>query len=258
MQHHLQIIPILAFKDNYIWLIHDGKQAVVIDPGEAMPVINVLEKLHLTLNTILITHHHHDHIDGVATLIERYPLIKVYAPKREQYDFKHSPVCEPDTININILGLRLRVIDCAGHTSGHIAYYAQNQDWLLSGDVIFAAGCGFVVQNAYQQAFDSLQKIANLPPQTQIFCTHEYTLNNIKFARTLEPNNALLLQRQQEVVQLRAQNQPTLPTTVALELATNPFLRYNSPELLTNISIKSSNPVEIFSTIRNIKNNYKT
>ena len=261
MQHNLQIIPILAFEDNYIWLIHNGKQAVVVDPGDANPVLTVLKALNLTLNTILVTHHHHDHIDGVATLIKTYPQVKVYAPMLEQYQFSHSPVSEPDSINIDALNLTFSVIDCAGHTQGHIAYYAQNlnnQHCLFSGDVIFAAGCGFVMSEAYQQAFNSLQKIANLPPQTQIYCTHEYTLKNIQFARTLEPNNAALIQRQQDALQKRAANQPTLPTTVALELATNPFLRCKSDEIIHNLEANKSDQIEIFTLMRNAKNNYKS
>ena len=258
MQHNLQIIPILAFEDNYIWLIHNGKQAVVVDPGDASPVLSALKALNLTLNTILVTHHHHDHIDGVAALVQAYPQVKVYAPKLEQYHFAHTPVLEPDLITIDALNLTFSVMDCAGHTQGHIAYYAQSQHWLFSGDVIFAAGCGFVMNEAYQQAFNSLQKIVTLPPQTQIYCTHEYTLKNIQFARTLEPNNAALLQRQQDAMQIRTANQPTLPTTVALELATNPFLRCNSDEILHNLEIKNSNQVEIFTLIRKIKNNYKS
>ncbi|HOY69261.1 MAG TPA: hydroxyacylglutathione hydrolase [Methylotenera sp.] len=259
MQHNLQIIPILAFEDNYIWLIHNGKQAVVVDPGDANPVLSVLKALSLTLVTILVTHHHHDHIDGVAVLIKNYPQAKVYAPKLEDYQFSHSPVSEPDAINIDALNLTFKVIDCAGHTQGHVAYYAQRpngQHWLFSGDVIFAAGCGFVMNDAYQQAFNSLQKIANLPPQTHIYCTHEYTLKNIQFARTLEPNNAALLQRQQDAVQKRLTNQPTLPTTVALELATNPFLRCHSDEIVRNLKADKCDKIEIFTLIRMAKNNY--
>lgn len=266
MQHNLQIIPILAFEDNYIWLIHNGKQAVVVDPGDARPVLDALKTLDLTLNTILITHHHHDHIDGVAVLANSYPHVVVYAPKRDTYQFAHSPVAEPDVISIDALDLNLSILDCAGHTNGHIAYYAQRpnqQHWLFCGDVIFAAGCGFVPEGAYAQAYTSLQKIAKLPPQTLIYCTHEYTLINIQFARSLEPNNAALLLRQQEVTKMRAANLPTLPTTVALELTTNPYLRCHSDEILHqlkmhNDAINTHHPVEIFTQIRKIKNNYKS
>lgn len=266
MQHNLQIIPILAFEDNYIWLIHNGKQALVVDPGDASPVLSALKALNLTLNTILITHHHHDHIDGVTTLISHYPQVNVYAPKLDVYHFAHTPVSEPDVIQVNALNLSFSIINCAGHTQGHIAYYVQKpdqQDWLFSGDVIFAAGCGFVPEGAYAQAYASLQKIAKLPPHTQIYCTHEYTLNNIQFAVSLEPNNAALRLRQQEAVKMHAANLPTLPSTVALELATNPFLRCHSKDILHQLELhsdatKANHQVEIFTMIRKLKNSYKS
>ena len=150
--YNLQIIPIPAFEDNYIWLIHNGKQALVVDPGDAMPVFARLKQFNLTLSTILITHHHHDHIDGVGQLRAAFPEVKIYAPKLEQYRFVHTPVSEPDIVTISALNLSFKVIDVPGHTFGHIAYYAEpaaGSHWLFSGDVLFGAGCGRVPEESY-------------------------------------------------------------------------------------------------------------
>ena len=140
MQHKIQIIPIPAFKDNYIWLLHNGIQATIVDPGDASPVIAVLHQLNLSLSTILVTHHHHDHIGGVHTLIQHYPDVTIYAPQHEEYDFRHHAVSEPDTVSLPDFGLQFAVIDLPGHTLGHIAYYTE--DILFCGDTLFGAGCG--------------------------------------------------------------------------------------------------------------------
>lgn len=259
--HDFQIIPIPAFEDNYIWLIHNNKQAIVIDPGDAAPVVAALNQHHLTLDTILITHHHHDHIDGVAHLLNQYPQAQAYAPTLENYPFKHIAVSESAHPRLMPLGIDLCVLDCAGHTKDHIAYFAKlpnNQYWLFSGDVIFAAGCGFVPEGCYVQAYQSLQKIATLPPQTQIFCTHEYTLNNIQFALTIEPNNLALQQRLKNTLQTRKYNRPTLPTSVGLELETNPFLRCDNNDIITTVNIKNPNNLSTFTALRKLKNTYKS
>lgn len=259
--HDVQIIPIPAFDDNYIWLIHNNKLAIVIDPGDAAPVLATLTELQLSLVTILITHHHYDHIDGVADLLKQYPQTQVYAPTLEHYPFEHTAVSEATHSTITALGIDFSVLDCPGHTQDHIAYYAQlpnHQYWLLSGDVIFAAGCGFVPEGSYALAYQALQKIAALPQQTQIFCTHEYTLNNIQFALTIEPNNLVLLQRLKDTLQRRQLNQPTLPTSVGLELETNPYLRCNQHEIIHTVNIESPNNLSIFTAIRKLKNSYKS
>lgn len=259
--HDFQIIPIPAFEDNYIWLIHNNKQAIVIDPGDAAPVIAVLNQLQLSLETILVTHHHHDHIDGVADLLNQYPQTQVYAPKLENYPFKHIAVSEATHHSLMVLGIDFCVIDCAGHTKDHIAYYARlpiNQYCLFSGDVIFAGGCGFVPEGFYAQAYQSLQKIAALPPQTKIFCTHEYTLNNIRFALTIEPNNLALQKRLKNTLQTRKCNLPTLPTSIELELETNPFLRCDNDDIITSVNIGHLNNLSIFTALRKLKNAYKS
>lgn len=258
IQAQLQIIPISAFKDNYIWLVHNGNQAVVVDPGDAAPVLNTLNTLKLNLQTILITHHHHDHIDGVNALIAQYPDAKVFAPRFEKYDFSHIAVSEPDFIQCNDWLARARVIDLPGHTLGHVAYYIeqQSQKWLFCGDTLFGAGCGRLFEGSAQQMMHSLQKLAALPADTQVYCTHEYTLHNINFALSLEPNNHHLLQRQQETIKLRKLGQPSLPSTIALELATNPFLRCDSQEIQASIDLENATAIQAFSAIRELRNHY--
>lgn len=258
MQHQLQIIPIPAFKDNYIWLIHNSCQAIIVDPGDAIPVFNTLKALKLQLETILITHHHQDHIDGVSALIAKYPDAKVFAPKLEHYDFKHTPVSEPDVIDFSGWLPHARVIDLPGHTLGHIAYYIEQsgQKLLFCGDTLFGAGCGRLFEGTPLQMMTSLEKLAVLPADTQIYCTHEYTLHNINFALSLEPRNTALIQRQQDTVALRNIQQPSLPSSIALELATNPFLRCDSKEIQSSIQLKNPTLLQVFSRIREMRNVY--
>lgn len=263
MLHKLQIIPISAFKDNYIWLIHNGTQAIVVDPGDATPVFATIKMLNLSLHSILITHHHHDHTGGVAALMQAFSNVKVFAPANEKYQFKHTPVSEPDFIQIddfyvNNKPLNFSIIDLPGHTLGHIAYYTQ--DILLCGDTLFGAGCGRLFEGTPEQMYASLQKLADLPKDTRVFCTHEYTLHNIHFALTLEPNNAALIKRLADTQALRINNLPSLPSNIAMELATNPFLRCNILEfqqaIQQTIALNSTNPLAIFTAIRQIRNHY--
>ncbi len=267
MQHDLQIIPIPAFKDNYIWLIHNGSQAIIVDPGDAEPVFIILTRLKLSLQTILITHHHHDHIGGVTRLMEAYPNVTVYAPKLEQYHFNHTPIREPDVIELSPFNLKLAVFDLPGHTLGHVAYYierhADNYDesrddnnLLFCGDTLFGAGCGRLFEGTPAQMFSSLQKLAALPHNTQVYCTHEYTLHNISFALSLEPNNQALIKRQLETLRLRSLQLPSLPSSIGLELATNPFLRCDTAEIRSSIQLESPTSLQVFSTIREIRNHY--
>lgn len=262
MQHSLQIIPIPAFKDNYIWLIHNGRQAIVVDPGDAEPVLENLKRLDLTLKTILITHHHSDHIDGVSTLLETFSDVTVYAPKLEHFIFKHKSVSEPDVIELAEFDIKLTVIDVPGHTLGHIAYYVEREpeqlreNSLFCGDTLFGAGCGRLFEGTASQMLSSLHKLATLPPSTKVYCTHEYTLHNINFALTLEPNNLALIMRLQETLRLRNLLQPSLPSSIGLELATNPFLRSNSQEIQSTMQLTNASDLEVFSTARELRNHY--
>ncbi len=258
MQHKIQIIPVPAFKDNYIWLIHDGIRAVAVDPGDAAPLISTLSTLNLNLEAILITHHHQDHIGGVADLLNQFPDLKVFAPKLEHYAFKHIPVGEPDKFKCTAWLPELKVMDLPGHTLGHIGFYIEyyDQKWLFCGDTLFGAGCGRLFEGTPLQLFSSLQKLAALPADTQVFCTHEYTLHNINFALTLEPGNEVLMQRHQDTTNIRNAELPSLPSTIALELATNPFLRCDSKQIQLSTQLLNQSLLQVFIKIRELRNCY--
>lgn len=249
----LEVLPISAFQDNYIWLLRSGNHAAVVDPGDAVPVISVLEKLNLQLDAILITHHHADHIDGVMDLLQRWPAI-TYAPKRESYSFTHTQVEEGDEIVLPSLGVKFDVMEVPGHTLGHVAYYGAN--CLFCGDTLFSGGCGRLFEGTPEQMYTSLQRFAQLPPETAVYCTHEYTEHNLSFARRLEPHNPQLINRQHEVELLRKDKQPTLPSSIGTELETNPFLRCHIAEIQLASGIENHNPIEVFSSIRRLRNNY--
>jgi hydroxyacylglutathione hydrolase len=247
----LNIIPIPAFDDNYIWLLHNGQNAVVIDPGDATPVIETLTKLNLSLSAILITHHHSDHIDGVAALLKRQAAA-VYAPSYEKFSFKHTQINEGDVVNLPEIGLNFSVMWLPGHTLDHIVYV--NDDYLFCGDVLFGAGCGRLLGGTAMQMYTSLQRLKSLKPSTKVFCTHEYTAKNIAFAQTLDPDNADLINRKQQVKQLRMQNLPSLPSTIELELKTNPFLRCNQSRIIQHSQAESNNELDVFTAIRGLRN----
>ena len=225
----LEITPIPAFNDNYIWLLHAQSHAVVVDPGIAQPIIEALKNQQLQLKAILITHHHHDHIDGVEELV-KYANCPVYAPQYEQYYFNHEAVSEGDIVQINALDIDLKVMWLPGHTLGHIAYF--NKDVLFCGDTLFGAGCGRLFEGTPTQMLASLNRLKQLPKKTKVYCTHEYTTKNIDFALTLEPNNTALQTRKTNVSALRYANLPSLPSTIELELETNPFLRCQASEIM--------------------------
>lgn len=256
MNHNLQIIPISAFKDNYIWLIHNGVHATVVDPGDSTPVIETLASLNLTLTTILITHHHHDHIGGVVELLSAFPKVVIYAPALEQYDFKHIAITEEDSVYISDLKIIFAILDLPGHTLGHIAYYCTQHELLFCGDTLFGAGCGRLFEGTPTQMYHSLQKLAALPLTTEIYCTHEYTLHNLNFALTLEANNPVLIERFRKTHKLRESNTPSLPSTIELELATNPFLRCDSQKIQSSIQLQNSSEIEIFTKLRELRNHY--
>ena len=249
----LNIIPIPAFEDNYIWLLHQHGYAVVVDPGDASPVIATLQKLQLKLAAILITHHHSDHIDGVSDLLD-FQSAPVYAPQYEQFHFKHIQLKDNDSINVPEIGQSFQVLWLPGHTLGHIAYV--NDDYLFCGDTLFGAGCGRLFEGTPAQMLASLTRLKTLNPHTKVFCTHEYTAKNIAFALTLDAENADLMARASEVKQLRQQNLPSLPSTIALELATNPFLRCTQASIISNSQAKLSDELSVFTAIRSLRNHY--
>jgi len=229
-QRALRVLAVPAFNDNYLWLVHDGVNAAVIDPGAAEPILAALREHHLTLTAILLTHHHADHIGGVPALLERYQ-VPVFGPQSDGIKAVTVPLAQDQCIDVPGLALRLRVLDVPGHTRGHIAYVRADEapGWLFCGDTLFGAGCGRLFEGTPEQMAASLAKLAALPAATLVFCAHEYTLANLRFARHVEPGNAALEQRFEADSALRAAGLPTIPSTIGLEQATNPFLRCREP-----------------------------
>jgi hydroxyacylglutathione hydrolase len=256
---NLQICPVPAFRDNYIWIIHNTVHAAIVDPGDASPVISYLNSQQLQPIAILITHHHNDHTGGNLQLLERFDL-PVYGPQHEKITTVNNPVREGDRIQLEPLGLAFDIIEVPGHTHGHIAYFAATQprSLLFCGDTLFSCGCGRIFEGTSQQMYAALRKLATLPDNTLVYCAHEYTLANIAFARAVEPGNDDLRKLEQRANQMRQQHLPTLPTDMATEKACNPFLRCQHPEVIRCAAQfagrKLSDPVEVFAALREWKN----
>ncbi|BAN34999.1 hydroxyacylglutathione hydrolase [Sulfuricella denitrificans skB26] len=253
----MKIIPVPAFEDNYIWLICDERYAAVVDPGDAEPVLDYLGRHGLSLAAILITHHHGDHTGGIEALLE-HAAVPVYGPRKESIPGISNPVGEGDTVRLPDLGVEFAVLDVPGHTAGHIAYYGANS--LFCGDTLFTCGCGKLFEGTPLQMYASLQKFAALPDDTQVYCAHEYTLENIRFAKKVEPANRQLLEREARDIQTREQGRPTLPSTLALEKATNPFLRCEHPAVIEAAVHFSGSPLDnavmVFTAIREWRNRF--
>ncbi|MBA1147145.1 hydroxyacylglutathione hydrolase [Ectothiorhodospiraceae bacterium WFHF3C12] len=248
----MNIAPVRAFKDNYIWVLQDDAgQAAVVDPGEAQPVIDYLREKGLTLTAILITHHHPDHVGGVPRLLETHD-VPVFGPGSERVPGMTAPLGQGDRAELEAMGLSFEVLDIPGHTAGHIAYVGHGV--LFSGDTLFAAGCGKVFEGTPAQMHDSLSKLAALPPETQIYCGHEYTEANLRFAAQVEPDNQAIQQRLETVAAQRRNDEVTLPSTIALELETNVFLRGGSESVKQHAEQHAGrrldSPVDVFGTVR--------
>jgi len=256
----LNVVTVPTFEDNYVWLIHDGTHAAVIDPGEANPVIEQLNARRLSLTAILLTHRHADHIDGVEPLLARSP-VPVFGPRNDPVDAVTERVGEGDIVALPELGLSLSVLDVPGHTRGHIAYVAHDQGWLFCGDMLFGAGCGRMFEGTPEMMVSSLAKFAALPDDTKVFCAHEYTLSNLRFAQEIEPGNQAISDRMKADKAKRDQGQPTIPSTIGLEKATNPFLRNREPAVIDRMlslgRIKGKDPIETFAALREWKNSYR-
>lgn len=265
----LEIVPIPAFADNYIWALLRDDHCVVVDPGDAVPVFAFLAARHLTLDAILITHHHADHVGGVAALTARWP-VPVYGPAAENIKGVTVALREDDQVALtNFVEQPFRVMEVPGHTSGHIAYVSG--DILFCGDTLFAGGCGRLFEGTAQQLHTSLMRLASLPEKTRVYCTHEYTLSNLRFALAVDGDNNALVERSFVEQDRRSRDVPTLPSSIALERATNPFLRCAEPALLqsarSHTSSKSdhcharssdlSNPTSVFAVLRQWKNDYR-
>ncbi|MBC5766587.1 hydroxyacylglutathione hydrolase [Ramlibacter albus] len=257
----MNLIPLPAFQDNYLWLLHDGQRALVVDPGDARPVAQYLREHGLQLAAILVTHHHPDHIGGVDEL-RNATGAPVWGPAREKIPEPLTRLAEGD--EIEVLGLRFRIIDVPGHTAGHIAYYCDDMDGkplLFCGDTLFSGGCGRLFEGTPAQMHGSLGKLAALPGNTRVCCTHEYTLSNLNFALAVEPGNEELVQYRRRCEELRAQGQPTLPSSIAQERRINPFLRSGEPEVAKAAQAHSGadpdDEVAVFAAVRQWKNEFR-
>jgi hydroxyacylglutathione hydrolase len=263
-QHELAVLTVPAFADNYLWLIHDGSHAAVVDPGDAAPILAALQTHGLTLTAILLTHHHADHTGGVPELLRHY-AVPVFGPRNEAITGVTHALGQADEIDVPGLDLRLSVIDVPGHTRGHIAYVRAGHDgrpgWLFCGDTLFAGGCGRLFEGTPAQMVDSLSKLAALPDDTKVYCAHEYTLSNLRFAGAVEPGNFALLNRISADGAKREQGVPTVPSNIGLEKATNPFLRYREPVIVEHLIAAGrleagKAPVDAFAALRLWKNTF--
>ncbi|MDR3212770.1 MAG: hydroxyacylglutathione hydrolase [Azoarcus sp.] len=219
----LTVTPLPFARDNYIWLIDDGRHAALVDPGEAAPALAALQQAALTPVAILLTHHHADHTGGVAEIVARYPSTPVYGPRKDDIASVDHPVEDGDRIALVPLDFDLQVLGVAGHTRGHVAYLGQGR--LFCGDTLFSAGCGRIFEGSPADLECALARLARLDDDTRVYCAHEYTLANLAFSRAVEPENAARDRYAAHCKTLRAQGKPTLPSTIAIERAVNPFLR---------------------------------
>ena len=253
----INIEPIEAFSDNYIWLLTTNEGSIVIDPGESQNLLKILDENDLDLKAILITHHHFDHTGGIEEILSNKE-IDVYGPQNN-IDSINNRVSDGSIINL--LGIEFKIIGIPGHTLDHIAYYSENHGnpILFCGDTLFAGGCGRVFEGTYEQMHNSLSILKALPKSTKIYCGHEYTESNLKFAKAVEPLNQNVNSRYNETLELRKKGIPTLPSTLELELNTNPFLRTDIEEVQKLISKKfnaAKNNRDIFTAIRQWKDNF--
>jgi hydroxyacylglutathione hydrolase len=263
----IEILALPAFDDNYIWLIRGHGFAVAVDPGDSAPVLTHLARSGDRLCAILLTHHHGDHTGGVTELVAATAKtsgpINVFGPAIESIAGVNQPLAGGEQIRIEQLGAHLDVIAVAGHTRGHLAYYGPclvPEGALFCGDTLFGAGCGRLFEGTPAQMQASLAKLAVLPAPTFVYCAHEYTQTNLRFARAVEPNNPQTQLRSEDVARLRAENRSTVPSRIAIELDTNPFLRWDAPEVVAaatrRLGHTPADRVETFAAIRQWRNTF--
>jgi hydroxyacylglutathione hydrolase len=258
----LSLLTIPAFEDNYLWLLHDGNHAIVVDPGDASPIQAKLAELNLKLEAILVTHHHADHVGGVDALRDATGA-QVYGPAFEVIPEPVQRVGAGETVSL--LGIEFEVFEVPGHTSGHIAYFHKGSalhptPLLFCGDTLFSGGCGRLFEGTPAQMLASLTSLAALPDETLVCCAHEYTLSNLKFALAVDGANADLIAYEAECQAKRAANIPTIPSRIGIEKKINPFLRSHTASITASVqqfdaAAKSS--TDIFAALRQWKNNFR-
>lgn len=253
----VRAIPI--YQDNYVWLIEQQGTALVVDPGDATPVLAYLRQHQLSLKYIVVTHHHWDHVTGIPELVAAYPEATVYGPQHPKIPSHH--LCqEGDQLQLPELDRQLQVIAVPGHTLAHVAYYDPQRQHLFCGDSLFSAGCGRMFEGQPAQYYASIQRLAQLPDECLLYCTHEYTLANLAFAAAVEPDNRAVQRHQQYVTQLRQSNQPSLPSTLGREREINPFLRCGLAQVRHSVSQQAQQPltdeVNTFAALRRWKDQF--
>jgi len=262
----LKITPLPAFEDNYIWMLERdaSSDVAVVDPGDACPVLEVLHQQDKTLTDILVTHHHPDHTGGIRELLKVFPHARVFGPLSDRIPSVTEHVFDND--RIEVLGCIFHVLAVPGHTLDHMAYFAQDstlspQPIVFCGDTLFSAGCGRLREGTAEQLLNALQRLAALPAETLVCCTHEYTLSNLRFALHLEPDNISCQERMKHCETLRATGKPTLPSTIAVELRTNPFLRCRNEGLAAIIETQFgrvlATELEVFASMRRWKDEFR-
>lgn len=253
----LSIDAIPTLESNYVWALHDGRHALLVDPGEAGPPLAWLAENGLQLGALLITHHHWDHTDGIDEILAKHP-VAVYGPEDNRIPQVDHPLREGDHVRIEAPEAEFEVLSVPGHTSIHLAYFGQRL--LLCGDALFSAGCGRLFEGTPEQMLASLDKLAGLPADTRVFCAHEYTVANCRFALAVEPDNEDLQARAREAESLREKGENTLPSTIGAERRFNPFLRAREPAVIEAVREHdpgcSGEPVEVFAALRRWKDNF--
>ena len=252
----LSVEPIKAYTDNYIWLVSTNEGSIVVDPGESKEILNLVDSNKIDLKGVLITHHHYDHTNGLLDLTNKMNL-EVYGPKK--IEGINNIVKESD--KFSLIGIDFEVIEIPGHTLDHLAFYSSNNrdPILFCGDTLFAGGCGRVFEGTFEQMFESLKKISNYPKETKIFCGHEYTLSNLKFALEADEDNKQLADEYINVKKLISSDIPSLPTNLNKELKVNPFLRCNEINIKNKVIDKFDiidDELEIFTALRKWKDNF--
>jgi len=255
------VLHVRAFEDNYIWVIRGNSRthAALVDPGDAAPVLAALSGLGIQPAAILCTHHHGDHVGGIPELLQHFPALPVYGPAHENIETLTHPLDDNDEVLLPDLDLKLRVLEVPGHTRGHLAYYGHG--WLFCGDTLFSAGCGRLFEGTAAQMHSSLARLAALPGDTQVYCAHEYTLANLRFAQAVEPDNADIATYRRTVEARRSRDEPTVPSRLQQELRINPFLRCAVPEVRAKVEKHAGIPLpdslSVFAAVRSWKDNFR-